>query len=201
MIKSDGVHCFELRASLILAIGCLLTSAIAFCPAVIAQQKICDGSDLPAPIQTLLKNKFPLMRPKQLMDMTVNGQQFWLKTHEKECPGIVIGDFESKDQLAYAVMLVSKAEPTGAYKLMVFSKGTKGDSYVSKQLNEVEGPVTYIDSSGLVISKAPPGKYSDFLNTRSIQLSLDGIFLEWTTGSTDLFYFSAGKYLKLSVSE
>jgi hypothetical protein len=191
----------ELFARLIVGAACLFAWVSTVAPVASAQQKPCDGSDLPAPIQALLKTKFPLLRPKQLMDMTVNGQQFWQKTHEKECPGIAVGQFETKDEPAYALLLVSQAEPTAGYKLVVFSKKTKADSYAMKLLNEIEGTAREIDTAGLVISKAPPGKYSDSLNLKSIQLNLDGIFLEWTNGSTDLFYFSAGKYLKLSVTE
>jgi hypothetical protein len=189
--------------NLLYATGSLLTCAITLCSAVNAQQKPCDGSDLPAPIQALLKDKFPSLRPKQLSDMSDDDQQLWKKVKGKssDCPGIATGHFEIKDQLAYAILLVSKQEPNAGYKLVVFTKDANGDSYSAKLLNQVEGSVEQIDSSGLVISRAPPGKYSDALNSKSIQLNLDGILLEWTQGSADLFYFSGGKYLKLSVSE
>lgn len=84
---------------------------------------------------------------------------------------------------------------------MVFSKDAKGDSYSWKLLNQVEGHKDQIESSGLVISRVPPGKYSDSLNTRSIHTALDGILLEWMQAGADLFYWSGGRYQKLNVSE
>ena len=93
----------------------------------------------------------------------------------KACPGITIGHFESAKELSYAFLLVPKSEPTGGYKIVVFSKGPTGDAYAWKLLDHADGE-TY---SGLVISKADPGKYSDFEGTKSIQTKLDGVYVEW----------------------
>jgi hypothetical protein len=164
----------------------------------LAPADICSVANLPAPIQDLLKNKFPLQRPRQVFDLSADDQQIWYTSHEKDCPGIAIGHFENNSQLAYAFLLVSNSKPNGGYKLVVFTKDTTGDAYSSKLLNQVEDN---IDSTGLLISKVPPGKYSNFQKTRSIRMNLDGILLEWTKAGADLFYFSGGRYQKLNVSE
>jgi len=55
--------------------------------------------------------------------MDADDQQLWLNgSNGKESPGIAIGHFESPDDLSYAVLLVPKSDPSGGYKLLVFSK-------------------------------------------------------------------------------
>ena len=140
----------------------------------------------------------PVETPKQLSDMEADEQQLWLKgPNGKACPGITIGHFESAKELSYAFLLVPKSEPTGGYKIVVFSKGPTGDAYAWKLLDHADGE-TY---SGLVISKADPGKYSDFEGTKSIQTKLDGVYVEWMEKGAVLYYWSAGRYHRLQVSD
>jgi len=101
----------KLVCSLIYAMAGMLTWISV--PAARAQANACGVANLPAPIQDLLKNKFPSLRPKQLSDMSANDQRRVLETKKKECPGIAVGHFENKDQLSYAILLVAKSEPTG----------------------------------------------------------------------------------------
>ena len=153
---------------------------------------------LPAPINEQLRAKFPLWRPKQLSDMDNGDQQLWLKgPNGKQCPGIVIGHFENADDLSYAVLLVPQSNPRGGHKIVVFSKGPTKDVYSVRLLDHAEGQ-TY---SGLVISKAEPGKYADWENTKSIQIKLDGLNVEWMEQGAQLYYWSNGRYHKLQTSD
>jgi hypothetical protein len=156
----------------------------------------CGEVALPAPINDVLKAKFPQWRPKQTSDLGSDDQQLWLKAHEKECPGIAIGHFESAGELSYAILLVPQSEPTSGYKIVVFSKGPTGDAYSWKLLDHAEG-----QSDGLVISKAEPGKYSDFERMKTIQTKLDGVYVEWIEKGAILYHWSAGRYHKLRVSD
>jgi hypothetical protein len=79
----------------------------------------------------------------------------------------------------------------------VFSKGPTGDAYAWRLLDHADGE-TY---SGMVISKAEPGKYSDVEGTKSIQTKLDGVYLEWMEKGAVLYYWSAGRYHRLRVSD
>lgn len=158
----------------------------------------CSETALPTSVNELLKTKFPQWRPKQVSDMDPDDQQLWLKSaHEKECPGIAIGHFENASELSYAILLVPKSEPSGGHKILVFSKGLAKDAYTWRLLDHAEGE-TY---SGLVIFKAPPGKYSSWENTKSIQLKLDGVYVEWMEKGAQLYYWSGGRYHKLQVSD
>ena len=157
----------------------------------------CDAAALPAQVSEGLRSKFAQWRPKQISDMEADDQQLWLKgPNAKECPGITIGHFENAKELSYAVLLVPKAEPTGGYKIVVFSKGPTSDAYAWKLLDHAEGE-TY---SGLVISKAEPGEHSDFERSKSIQTKLDGVYVEWMEKGAVL-YWSAGRCQKLQVSD
>jgi hypothetical protein len=157
----------------------------------------CDVT-LPAPVSELLKAKFAQWRPKQVLDMDADDQQLWLKgPNAKGCPGIAIGHFESADRLSYAILLVPQSSPNGGHKIVVFSKDAAKDVYAWRLLDHAETQ-TY---SGLVISKAVPGKYSDLENNKSIQIKLDGIYVEWMEKGAVLYFWSEGRYRKIVVSD
>ena len=80
---------------------------------------------------------------------------------------------------------------------MVISKDVPKDTYTWKLLDHSEGQ-TY---SGLVISKTRPGKYDDWERTKSIRIKLDGLLVEWIEKGAELYYWSAGQYRKLQVSD
>lgn len=157
----------------------------------------CAQMNLPTPINELLKAKFSDWRTKEVSDLEPDDEKLWLKAHGKECPGKIVGRFENADRLAYAVLLVPISEPTGGYKLVVLSKASRAGTYDWKVLDQ-SNDRTY---SGLVISKAAPGKYSDAEGTRSIKIRFDSIYLEWIEKGAVLYYWSAGRYHKLQVSE
>jgi hypothetical protein len=158
----------------------------------------CDDSALPASVRDLLKAQFPEWRPKRVSDMDSEYQQLWLSSvHGEECPGIATGHFETVPELSYAILLVPKSNPSGGHKVVVASKGEPKSTYTWKLLDHAEGQ-TY---SGLVISKAPPGKYSDWENTKSIRLKLDGITVEWMEKGAVLYFWSEGRYHKIQTSD
>ncbi len=108
-----------------------------------------------------------------------------------------MGHFETADEFSYAILLVPKSNPGGGHKVVVVSKGAPKSAYTWKLLDHAEGQ-TY---SGLVISKATPGKYSDWENTKSIRLKLDGIQVEWMEKGAVLYFWSEGRYRKIRVSD
>jgi hypothetical protein len=158
----------------------------------------CDESALPASVRDLLNAKFSEWRPKQVSDMDADDQHLWLTAvHAKECLGIAVGHFETADELSYAILLVPKSNPGGGHKVVVVSKGGPKSAYTWKLLDHGDGQ-TY---SGLVISKAAPGKYSDWENNKSIRLKLDGIQVEWMEKGAVLYFWSEGRYRKIQVSD
>ena len=185
--------------ALLALVATSLLSTAPRAPVVAAQELPKSGkAALAVPVDTLLKAKFPQWRPKQLSDMGADDQQLWSNgPNAKESPGIAMGHFEFPDELSYAVLLVRKSNPSGGYKLLVFSKGPTKDAFTWKLLDHAEGQTC----SCLVISKTEPGKYSDWENKRSVQLKLDGIQVEWMEKGAQLYYWSESGYRTLQVSD
>ncbi len=158
----------------------------------------CDGAALPTVVTELLKDKFPQWRPKQVSDIDVDNRQLWLEgPNGKACPGIAIGYFESAQSLSYAFLLVPRSNPNGGHKIVIVSKQPAKDAYGSTLIDHAEEQ-TY---SGLVISKAKPGEYKDWEGKRSIRIRTDALYVEWIEKGARLYYWSAGRYHKLQVSD
>jgi hypothetical protein len=183
------------RVLLFLAVGVM--ALISTPPAWAQTSNSCAETDLPGPVIELIKAKFSGWRPRQPSDLGSDDRQLWVKAHGNQCPGTAVGHFESPDRLSYAVLLVPQSDPTGGCKLLVFSRMPSGDGYASKLLVEWNGK-TY---TGVVISKAPPGHYSDFEHASvSVTTRLDGVFLTFQEQGADLYYWSAGRYKTVRVS-
>ena len=99
------------------------------------------------------------------------------------CPGLVSGRFETPDKVSYALLLVPKSNKDAGYKVIVLSKRAADDSYDLKLVDHADAPA----SVGIVDSKVPPGKYSDWEVKKSIQLKLDGLLVEWMKKGTFLY--------------
>jgi hypothetical protein len=169
----------------------LIVILLAFVPVSLALSDRCDL--LPSQAKALLDQRFPDWRPKYLSDLSGYDKKLWLETHPKECPGIVVGHFEQPDRVGYAVLLVPKSGHT-ASKIMVLSKGS--DEYAVRLLDHAEG-----STSGLVISKEPHVTYSEFGETKSVRLKLDGVNVEWLEKSSVLYYWEHGKYRSIQTSD
>jgi hypothetical protein len=180
-------------------IGVVSMVSLGSAPMSVAQaSQPCDVAATPPEIGDLLKESFAQWRPKQVSDMEADEQKLWLMgPNGKACPGIVLGHFESQNSLSYAFLLVRRSDPNGGHKIVMFSKETGKDLYAWRLLDHAEGQ-TY---SGLVISKAGPGKYEDWEGKKSIQIKLDALYVEWMEKGAQLYYWSAGRYHKLQVSD
>ena len=158
----------------------------------------CDESALSASVRDLLSAKFFEWRPKRVSDMDADDQQLWLSSvHGEECPGIADGHFETAEEPSHAILLVPKSNPRGGYKVVVVSKGADKSAYTWKLLDHADGQTC----SGLVISKAPPGKYSDWENTKSIRLKLDGIQVEWMEKGALVYFWLESRYHKIQKTD
>jgi len=158
----------------------------------------CNEAAIPTTVKKLLDDKFPQWRPKQLSDIDEDDQKFWLEgPNGKACPGIAVGHFEKADSLSYAFLLVPKSDPTGGHKIVVFSKRAKKSIYSWTLIDHADGQTF----SGLVISKAEPAKYKDWEGVKSIQIKTDALYVEWIEKGAQLYYWSAGRYHKLQVSD
>jgi len=147
-------------------------------------------------VQSYVEHQFPEWRPKALSDLEGYDRQLWQEAHRKEYPGIAVGHFENAEQLSYALLLVPRSTAKSGYKFVVISSAPE-NTYHSEILDHNNAE----DASGMVISKAPPGKYSDFEQTKTVQLKLDSITLDWLEKSSVLYYWSEGHFLSIDTSD
>jgi hypothetical protein len=159
---------------------------------------VCDSSALPAPAQHLLTLKFSQWRSKVVSDMDTDDQKLWLAAWQgNACPGMVAGNFETAEKISCALLLVPKSNTRVGYKIIVLGKDASDDSYTWKLVDHAEAPADL----GLVISKVPPGNYSDWQRNKSIQLKLDGLQVEWMEKGALVYYWSTGQYRRIRVSD
>ncbi len=151
---------------------------------------------LPKPVLKLIATKFPGWRAKQLSDLDQDARQVWALSHPHECPGVAEGHFENADRLSFAVFLVPQSDPVGGFKLIAFEKGAGTDAYGWELIDESNAR-TY---SGAVISKSPPGKYSQVDATSSVTTTLDGVRFGLIDKGAVLYYWSDGRFQKLVLS-
>ena len=172
---------------------------LALAPVSSGQAKnTCRATSLPPAATAVLDEKYPDWRIKNVSDLVADDQALWAKAHPKDCPGIAIGHFEESDRVAYAVLVVPKAKTRHGYKIIVLKESPSGEGYAAKLLDQANGE--YSDS-GLVISKATPGKYSDFYGTAEVHVKIDAIFVEWIEKASVLYYCANGKYRKIQASD
>jgi hypothetical protein len=171
---------------------------LAIVPASSGQQKNCRTSSLPSAAKALLDIEYAGWRPKDVADLGPDDRQLWLKAHPKDCPGIATGHFEQPEHLSYAVLLVPDSPVKQGYKILVLRELTIGNTYAATLLDQADGGYP---SSGMVISKVPPGKYSDFEETASVRLKLDAVNVEWIEKGAVLYYWANGKYRTLQTSD
>jgi hypothetical protein len=181
-----------------LALTLSLLACLVARPASAQTTMVCDSSVLPAAARDLLALKFSQWRPKVVSDMDTDDQQLWLSaTKGKACPGLVSGHFETPDKASYALLLVPKSNADAGYKVIVLSQRGADDSYDWRLVDHADAPANV----GIVISKVPPEKYSDWENNKSIQLKLDGLQVEWMEKGAFVYYWSAGHYRRIQVSD
>ncbi|HKD80730.1 MAG TPA: hypothetical protein VKH81_13610 [Candidatus Angelobacter sp.] len=133
-----------------------------------------------------------------MSDLISGDRALWAKAHPKGCPGIAIGHFEQSNFLTYVVLMVPKPRPTHGFKILILKKLPSGNNYTGQVLDQSDGEYS---ASGLVIAKAPPGKYSDFEGTAQVQVNLDAILVEWIEKASVLYYWENGKYRKVQTSD
>ena len=156
----------------------------------------CQTVTLPPEAAAVLSTKYADWRPKNLSDLAGDDKALWLQEYPEDCPGIAIGHFEEPDRLAYALLLVPKSEPKHGYKIIVLRELASDHTYRATLLDQGEST-----TSGLVISNMPPGKYSDFEQTKSLRLKLDAVNVEWLEKAAVLYYWANGKYHTIQVSD
>ena len=158
---------------------------------------MCGEVPIPAPVSRLLRAKFSQWRPERVSDLDGDDRRSWSDEHQKDCPGIAVGHFESTGKLSYAVVLVPISGAHSGYRIVVFSESPTADAYKWLLLEQKYGK----DQFAPAISKEAPGKYLGLDRSKSVLLKLDGINVEWIEKSSVLYYWRGGHYRRLWTSD
>ena len=150
---------------------------------------------LPARVQELIR-KMPAWKIVQLADLTEDHRRMWITNRPTECPGIAIGQFVDSGEETYAILFHSRGKNNPRQKLLVLRLGKDGvESHTVG-----EWPASRSEPLA-VIWKVGPGKYTGFDRLREIQTTRDAIALEVMEAGADLYYWSGGRFQKLTISD
>jgi hypothetical protein len=156
---------------------------------------------LPNEIQTKLEKNYPDWQPERLENLYEDDRGFWIKAHPNDCPGIAIGHFESRDELSYALLLISKPNRKRlGFRVIVFSRSGPSATYVSRLVTKWNIGL-YDQGSDEVIATVPPGHYEEATGPKNAQILLDGILCETMEKGAAVYYWKNGRYHELITSE
>ncbi len=177
---SKMMRCFVI--SLLLTIGSLAYAA----------EQVCNQDAVPAPIRSLVQEKYPGWRIVQVSDLRSDDQSLWRKAHHGQCPGLFAGHFESGVAESYAITLFRKA-PKLRQLLIV---ATMEDSVPKLHVLSRAQDVAFLS----VISKLPPGSYFDAEGKR-LKIGRESISYEAIEAGAVMYFFRNGTYVSVQSSE
>jgi hypothetical protein len=191
---------FTSRRALLIVISAIFFLCAVFCTESNAADP-CDISTLPREIQTKLEKNYPDWQPEKLKNLYEDDRHFWTEAHPNDCPGIAIGHFESKTELSYALLLVSKPDrKQPGLRIIVFSRSAPSVPYVAHLIAKWDTG-TFYDGSDQVIATVPAGQYEEAEGARKVLIDLDGISYEVMEKGAVLYYWKSGRYHQLATSD
>jgi hypothetical protein len=157
----------------------------------------CAHPPLVEPVKKLLSLKYyQQWRPITVSDLPPPHQRMWRRSLNRfDCPGVAMGHFERKDELAYAFSLKPRDPQQTGWRLVVISKNRQG-VYHDRVLGHTDERVP-----PYVIYVVPPEEYPDAFETESVTLRLDGIQVEQMEAGAVLLYWKDGRYHSLILAE
>jgi hypothetical protein len=181
------------EASMTYKILLLLTSFSLSCLTRFVAQASCEAL-LPQESGTVLKNQFPEWKVVTIDDLGPDEQSLWHEKHGNQCPGIIEGQFGPSAETSYAVTLIHKRGTQNYQILLLLYK--YGSQYKILTLSPEE-----IASHTSVLTKIPPGKYSDWDSSKTVRTHFDAISYEAIEVGAVMFYWNGSQYRTLQLSE
>jgi hypothetical protein len=161
----------------------------------------CDASALPQEIQTKLDKNYPDWQPEKLENLDDEDRKLWTNAHPNDCPGIAIGHFESKNELSYALLLVSKPDRRRqGFRVVAFTRSGPSATYIPHLVTKWNDGLYYYNSDE-VIATVPPGRYAEAMGPKNVQTDLDSILCETLEKGAAVYYWKNGHYHELITSE
>ena len=157
-----------------------------------------DGSQmLPLPLRRLLPKRFPGWRITALSDLLPGDRGLWLKSPDRsgELPGIAVGHFERRDRLSYAVLLLTQRRGK-TYNALVLGSQTGRGKWRLRLLSKPD-----VVANPTVVWRMPPGRYSNWDDTKKVRIVLDGIVNEQIEASAVMYYRYRGRWRQIWLSD
>lgn len=163
-------------------------------PSVALGNNRCTTEDLPQGAKELVEHDFPNWTIVTLRDLRPDDQKAWLRDYPGECPGIVAGNYEPAERLSYAITLLRR-ERRKLYQVLLVLSPVK-DGY---QLRVLSKP--YENTGAMIVSKLPPGTYSNSDRSARIRAKFSVISYEAFGVGSIVYYWANGRYHSIQTSE
>jgi hypothetical protein len=138
----------------------------------------------PPPVAAFLKAHSG-WRILTLADLNRDQQMQWNEAHKAFCPGMAEVVVDSSAQKSWALALLDGSQE----QLVLLHDG--------KPIT-LEAPS---QSTGVVVWRAPPGKFDDPATGRKVTIAHDSIMYELFESATEQFYLSNGKVRRLQAGD
>jgi hypothetical protein len=154
-------------------------------PSIHAQQ-----SCIPPPqIAQVLSAQWPGWHILQLDDLYPDDRALWKHHWRSACPGLTTGHYIKPGSKSYALALIKDKQEA---VIIIPDSGSLADVHV------VIPPCVGVFC---VVHTLPPGKYSDAERTQSMSVTTDSIAFEHIESGMTMYYWKAGRFRSLELSE
>jgi len=169
----------------------------AVCAHAQTASQACADSELPDGARTVLASDYGNWRVERLADLDADYQKAWTAKRPNNCPGIVAGHFETKDDLSYALLLIPRAKGKPGFRLVVLSRGSGKGVYSANVLEQSDAYLV----SDMAIFRAEPGLQFNEEKFAAFKLKSDGIYFETFEKAGWIYYWKHGKYQRVVESD
>ena len=172
---------------ILFAIGIFFVSVSAHAQAV---SQACAESTLPEGVRSVLAREYGNWRVETLADLDADYQKAWTAKRPNDCPGIVAGHFETKADLAYALLLIPRDETKSGYRFLVCSRRSNKEAFTSTVLEQDDKEI----SGNTAIFHVDPGPAFNEEKFAAFKLKSEGIYLEFFESSGLIYFWKHGHY-------
>ncbi len=150
---------------------------------------------LPPEAKSKVEHVFPGWQVVELSLLSPDEQEMWRSRRGSQCAGVAIGEFRGPGEKSYAVVIVRTTEGLKEGKLLVLEKGEGG--YEIELLREERDLSRFP-----VVHTGPPVKYREFYDRqKTIIPEHEVIVFELMESTATVYYYKAGEYLQLLISD
>lgn len=155
-----------------------------------AASQVCADSALPDGVRAVLASEYGSWRIKTFADREPDYLKAWTAKRPTECPGIVAGHFETRDDLSYALLLIPRDETKSGYRFLVYSRRSNKGAFSATVLEQDDKET----SGSPAIFHLDPGPAFNLEKFAAFKLKSEGIYLEFFEASGLIYFWKHGHY-------